>query len=220
MAFHATYETKTIRPVAGQDGPDAVEVDIAPAWGADIARIKSVMVSCLGLTGEDWSPEAQAAVIASFDTSAKAFESTILAIRHFTVPAAMALRAGLLAPDRVPTRIVNGSVQPDLQAPVAVSDGKAYAKVAGAFLGISLSIAMEIATLSAEVQVDERFFAQPSGSSGAAMSDQKGTSAPAARSPNVASATAVNGSTNAAPSIPAGGTAPATSGRARSRRRA
>lgn len=163
MAFTAPYQTDTVRIpnqlIPGNETSDSpVEFDIAPAWGPDLARLKSLVVACSGLIqDQDWSPRMQEAVIKGFETGAPAFVNTVTAIRNLAVPMRMALRAGILgSPPKGTT--------PD--SPVPITTGEEFSHVCGALTGTGLLVAMKIVTLSGKNELDPRFFAQPSGSGG------------------------------------------------------
>jgi len=180
MAFDIPYHRHPgFRPindlVPGNDNADnPVEFDLAPAWGADLARIKSIVLASLGLTQtSDWSPEIQAAVIAAFDSGAKAFVNTVEAIRGLTIPAVMAVRAGLLV--EVPK--VPGTLTPDPGAKVPVTTGLAFSLICGAVPAMALHVATKIAEISQKTEVDPRFFVQPSGSGGTVTRDTPATTA-------------------------------------------
>lgn len=135
-----------------------VEFDLAPAWGADWARIRSIITATIGLSQDGgWSPEMQQMVISAFETGGQAFTNTVEAIRGLTVPMAMALRAGIL--DALP----KGS---SLDTPVPVTNGFHFTRICGAVPVIALTVASEVAKLSQKQEVDPRLFVQPSGSGG------------------------------------------------------
>jgi hypothetical protein len=139
------------------------------AWGADLARIRSVIQAIGGLADmTTWTPEQQDTVLKAFESAAGAFQNTVARIEGLTVPAAMALRAGLLTelPKRVPAG--GGEPQPDPDAPIPVTNGLAFGRIWAAppVLPMALVVAMKIGELGTEAQIDPRFFAQPSGSGG------------------------------------------------------
>jgi len=185
MAYAIPYHRHTFRPVNDQLAGNAtadnpVEFDICPAWGADWARIKSIIYASLGLAQDGvWSPEVQHAVIAAFDSGAQAFVNTVEAIRGL-----MAVRAGIL-PD-----IPKGQ-SADTQVPVTT--GVQFSRICGAVPVIALQVASEIAKLSQEAEaVDPRFFAQPSGSGGRGTKKKRRSTASSARSTSRRQGTAAN----------------------------
>lgn len=187
MAFHVPYHTKTVTPpndmVPGNlESDNPCQFDIAPAWGADLARIKSIVFAATGLVQiQDWSGPIQDAVIAAFGSGAPAYINTVTAIRGLTIPAAMAYRAGLLKD--LPTKVLEGGqVVPDPEAPYAVTSGVAFSMICGALPAMGLYVASEIASISEKAEADARFFGQPSGSGGTGTANQaKASTAKTAR---------------------------------------
>ena len=171
MSHQIPYEDGTYRPDDSlipnntrSDNP--VEFGIAPAGGSDLARLKSVLYASAGLTNEGiWSPDMQAAVIGAFETGADVFTRCVTWIRGFTVPAALAVRVGLL--QKVPAVAdADGKVRPDPKAPIPITTGAEFSKVAGFQTALSLGLAFEIMKISRQVNtLDARLFVQPSGSS-------------------------------------------------------
>jgi len=182
--FHVPYADDTIRIPDGilpgnQSDPNPVEYDIVPAWGPDLARLKSIMVACTGLAAPDttrtdagWTPEVQDAVVKGFEMGAAGFRQTITAIRGLTIPLRMALRAGLLA-----------ELQPGQrgQDSYPIVNGEQFSRICGALSGQALFVAMKIIELSGKQEVDPRFFAQPSGSGAAVTPAATTTTAGSAR---------------------------------------
>lgn len=170
MAYHVPYARETFRPVndmlpGNETADNPVEFDIVPAWGADLARIKSIVFASAGLVNEfDWSPETQRAVIAAFESGAPAFQNTITAIRGLSIPAIMAVRAGLLP--ELPLKADGTNMVPDPEAPYQVTTGIAFMRIVGALPAMGLHVASKIAKLSDQAEQDPRFFGQPSGSGG------------------------------------------------------
>lgn len=187
MGMHIPYSQDIYRlPDALSPGNSVTEQPIQftlePAWGPDLARIKSVIFATAGLVQfSDWSPDMQNAVTEAFEHGARAFINTITKIEGLTIPALMAKRAGLIP--ALPTKVVDGQPVPDPQAPVPILDGLAFSKIcgSGSVLALSMSVAARIASLSEDAQVDPRFFAQPSGSGGPETRPATATTATAAR---------------------------------------
>lgn len=201
MALHIPYHRHTFRPVndvlpgnATSDNP--LEFDIVPAWGGDLARIKSIVFASLGLVnGDDWGPEAQEAVIAAFGSGAPAFLNTVTAIRGLSVPAIMAVRAGLI--QTLPQAVKDGESVADPEAPYQVVNGLQFSRLCGAMPGMSLHVASEIAKISTEAEraMDPRFFKRPSGSGGPATAGKgRATNARTARPTSRRRATAASDS--------------------------
>lgn len=179
MAFEVPYSTDTFRPVIDDIVPgnatadDPLEFDIAPAWGGDLARLKSVVFATVGLAQDgDWSPATQAAVIKAFETGAVAFVNTITAIRGLRIPAAMAIRAGILV----------GTPPGGPGAKVQVTTGEQFSRICGALTGTALHVATAIIKLSGKNEVDPRLFVQPSGSGGQGTQPARTSTAGSARS--------------------------------------
>ena len=206
MAYQVPYTRDTFRipntVIPGNEQSDnPVEFDLAPAWGSDMARIRSMIQATVGLVTENgWTPEIQDSVLKSFDTGAGAFVNTVEAIRGLTIPAAAAVRAGLL--DKVPTHVPAGKTEavPYPDAPFAITDGVAFSRVAGGMTVLALIVAMKIADLSqtAEKALDPRLFVQPSGSGGPGMPSGTNGTADSARRPSRRPGTAGKGSTRTA----------------------
>jgi hypothetical protein len=157
-----------------------VEFDLAPAWGADLARVRSIITASIGLgQNGDWSPEVQKAVISSFEHGAPAFINTIEAVRGLTVPAVMAHRAGIIP--SVPHK--PGTTTPDYDLQVPIVTGRQFSRVCGAVPAMALNVAIKISQLTSEAQAatDTRFFEQPSGSGGTGTRPRTAGNATAAR---------------------------------------
>lgn len=174
MAFTIPYSTETVRVpnflIKGNETADApVEFDIAPAWGADMARIKSVVVASAGLSSdEEWSPGVQNAVIKAFETGGSAFVNTVLAIRNLSIPMRMAIRAGIISAPAAGAAV---------DTPVPIVNGEQFSRIAGAIAGQAFWLAMKIVHLSGKQEIDPRFFVQPSGSGGQGTSGRRTTTA-------------------------------------------
>lgn len=167
MALHIPYARTTFRPrlKGNAESERPVEFDLAPAEGADLARLKSVLFGGMGLVEHgDWSPATQDAVTAALDRGRAAFVHTVLAVRHLTVPAALALRVGLI--QEIPDTVSDGEARPDQDAPIPIRTGADFALVCGFVVNLSFVVAMEILSLSNTADTDLRFFDSPSGSGG------------------------------------------------------
>jgi len=197
MALHLSYATGTYRPpddvIPGNAAAkDPVEFDLAPAEGADIARIRSILVAVGGTVSSQvqWGPAVQEAVVAAFSHGAPAFIDTVTAVRGLTVPAVMARRAGLIRD--LPTRVQAGAgvAMPDPDAPVPIRTGLEFSRVCGFVSGLAMHVANEIVQLTNKSGIDARFFARPSGSGGPEISAATSGSATPAPNPPDAPATA------------------------------
>lgn len=205
MALHLKYITTTFRPgddiLPGNSTAAApLEFDLAPAEGPDLARLKSIIVGTGGLTGDiPWTEAAQGIVVSSIVHGRDAYVNTVTAIRGLTVPAALALRAGLVDTEGVPKKIhrAGEDPRPDLEAPIAVRTGYAFAKVCGFMPGIAMTVAGKIAELTNAQAIDPRFFAPGFGSGEAATPAPKPTTAEPAQPPPDGPATAADETTPA-----------------------
>jgi hypothetical protein len=170
MSYQIPYEDATFTPdddlIPGNlQADNPVKFELVPAGGPDLARLKSVLFAAAGLTNNGvWSPEMQAAVIGSFESGSGVFERCITAIHGFNIPAALAVRVGIL--NAVPVRADDeGKVRPDPKAPVPITNGVEFSKIAGFQTALALAVAFEIMKISKQVNaLDPRLFAQPSGS--------------------------------------------------------
>jgi hypothetical protein len=198
MSFTLPYHRKSFRPEidalipGNQTADDPVEFDLAPAWGPDKARMKSVMFATMGLVQDgDWSPQTQATVIAAFETGAPAFVNTVEAIRGLNIPSVMAVRAGLLA--EIPTKPrEGGGMEPDPEKKFPITTGGQFAKICGAVPALSLAVALEIIKLSdkATAGTDPRFTQPRSGSGARVTRAKRSSTAPSARKPRSGTGTA------------------------------
>jgi hypothetical protein len=204
MAYHVPYARDTFKPtndmIEGNETADnPVEFDIVPAWGGDLQRIKAIVYSAIGLVqSTDWTPEVQRAIAQSCDFGAAAFINTVTAIRGLTIPAVMALRAGLIP--ELPTKQDGTNIVPDPEAPYHVTTGIAFSRIAGALPAMALHVASRIGSISDKAEMDPRFFTQPSGFGGTGTQDPaKDTTARTARRTSRRRGTAGKPSTAAGP---------------------
>lgn len=179
IPYHRCPDFRPISDVipGNQSAANPVSFDLAPAWGPDLARIRSIITASIGLVQEaEWSPSIQAAVIAAFESGAPAFVNTVEAVRGLTVPAVMALRAGLIR--ELPK--VPGTNNPDDTAQVPITSGFDFSRICGAVPAMALHVAMKIMEISEKAEVDPRIFAQPSGSGGTGTPAATATTVPSA----------------------------------------
>lgn len=151
--------------IAGNEQSDnPVEFDIAPAWGPDLARLRSV-IECAAVIEQNWAPEQQDVILKAFETSRGAFVNTVTAVRGLVVPAAMAKRAGF-------------AVEPKSETYV-VTTGAEFGRIAGDpnLLSIALFVAFEVMKLAQANAVDPRLFGLPSGSGGREIRGKRRTTA-------------------------------------------
>lgn len=179
MAMHVVFKENTYRIPddflpGNSTSDDPVEFDLEPAWGADLARIKSITYACIGVTQPgDWTPDTQQAVAAAFEHGAAGFIRTIREVRGLTVDPKVARRANLITNEQL------AQLQ-KTQQPFRVSTGAHYAAICGTLIATSILVAKEIAVLTdgAERDMDPRFFKQPSGSGGT-VTEEKTPAGPA-----------------------------------------
>lgn len=169
MAYQIPYESATYQPedalIPGNSEADnPVVFEVVPAEGQDFARLKSVVFASAGLVAETWSEDMQSAVIAAFGTGAAVFERVVTSVQGLSVPAAMALRVGLIT--EIPTRAdANGTIKPDPKAPVPIRSGREFSKVCGFMTAVAMGVAFKVLGISREVHgSDPRFFGPRSGS--------------------------------------------------------
>lgn len=159
---------------------------LSAAGGPDLARLKSILYASGGLSSEtDWTAELQRDVAAAFTHGAEVFVNTVDAIEGLTVPAGMAIKAGILNHD------TKGGAPIDRQAPIAIDTGAKFARVCGWLTVLALEVALQIAKLSREVDADTRFF-------GSSITSQRTPAPPSGSAPSAAKrrgsrATAANG---------------------------
>jgi hypothetical protein len=146
-----------------EQADNPVEFDLAPAWGAGPGPDQVHRPGSMGLVqDQDWSPAVQQAVVAALETGQSAFVNTVEAVRGLTMPAAMALRAGLIP--ALP--LMPGTANPDPRRRSRCTDGLRVQPDLRRGAGDGVHVALKIAEISAKSEVDPRFFVQPSGSGG------------------------------------------------------
>lgn len=153
------------------DADRPVRFYLSAAGGPDLARLKSILYASGGLSSQsDWSADLQRDVAAAFAHGADLFVNTVDAIEGLTVPASLAIKAGLLQADP----------KLDRQAPIVIDTGAKFARVCGWLTVLAFEVAMKIAKLSREVDADTRFFGSsttspktPAAASGSAPSAAK-----------------------------------------------
>ncbi len=180
MAHTIPFHQVTFRPklaIKGNDeSPTPVEFEISAAGGPDRARVKSLMYASsrvLLSRASQWTPEVHASVLKGFEVGGAVFERTVDAVRNLTVPASMALKAGVLA-SLAPGR--------GAETPVPITTGQDFAKIAGYCPILAFEVLTQILRLSDEGEIDLRFFdslitslATPTGQSGSAATAKSGS---------------------------------------------
>lgn len=156
MAATIPFHRETFRPICiqGNDTADnPVEFKISAVGGQGRARIKSILVASEGMLGDaGWSPAVQEAVIKAFETGAPAFAEGVQEVRGLTVPAALAQKVGLLAPGKLPQGL-------DEASQVPILTGSEFAAISGYWPVLAFEVAMAIARVSGQAEIDPRFFA-------------------------------------------------------------
>lgn len=147
------FGTETFRPICIRGNSKAelpVEFDLSSVGGASRARLKSIIIATSGLAqvGE-WSPEVQDAVIKAFETGAAVFADGVTAIRRMTAPAALCVRVGLL-------RELPKDMDPQTQIPIA--NGYEFSLVCGYWPILAYEVALALARVSGQAEIDPRFF--------------------------------------------------------------
>lgn len=153
MAYLIPFHRVVYRPRALPGNLDAatpVEFELSAVGGADLVRLKT-LVYALGALGlaQEWTPELQTNVLEAFRTGPSVFVHGIDRIRHYAAPLALAHKAGILA------SLPEGA---DPETPYPITTGEQFAKLAGYQVVLALEIALEIARLSDEADIDPRFF--------------------------------------------------------------
>lgn len=155
MAATIPFTQETFRPLCIKQNDvteTPVEFEISAVGGANRARLKSIMVASEGLEMlSKWTPEIQASVIAAFATGSGVFVDGVDAIRNLYVPAILAKRLGLIP--ELPN-VKDGDPIPDWP----ITTGSAFAIVCGHWPILSLEVALAIARLSGQAEIDPRFF--------------------------------------------------------------
>lgn len=153
MSTAFQYGTETFRPLCilgNKDADKPTEFDICAVGGPSRARLKSIIVATSGLIQKgEWSPDVQAAVISGFQTGAPLFVEAVSAIRELTAPAALCVKVGLM-------RELPKGMDPNSQVPITT--GVEFAALAGHWPVLAYELAMAIARVSNQADIDPRFF--------------------------------------------------------------
>lgn len=151
VPFHEDEYTPHSIP-GNRDAATPVRFWLSAAGGPDLARLKSILYASGGLASEtDWSGTLQRDVAAAFVHGAELFENTVDKIEGLTVPASLALKAGILQADPTKPPI-------DREAKIPIVTGRQFSRVCGWLTVLAFEIALQIAKLSREVDADTRFF--------------------------------------------------------------
>jgi hypothetical protein len=153
MSHTIPFTEETFKPlcVKGNDtAENPVEFELCAVGGAAKARLKSMIIATSGLADlGEWSEAVQRSVIAAFETGAGVFAEGVTAVRGLKVPAALALKIGLIA--EIPKGL-------DRKSEVAVLTGLEFSRVCGYWPILSFEVAMAIARISGQADIDPRFF--------------------------------------------------------------
>lgn len=157
MSASFKFGTETFRPLclpgnskAEERGEKPTEFDLVAVGGASRARLKSLLIATSGLAATgNWTPEVQDAVIRAFETGPAVFAEGVTRIRELTAPAALCLKVGLL-------RELPAGLHPDSQVPITT--GFEFAQIAGHWPILAYEIALAIARISDQADIDPRFF--------------------------------------------------------------
>ena len=157
MAYHVPFTEEEYVPhsiTGNRDAAAPVRFWLSAPAGPDLARLKSIIFATGGL-GQDaeWTEQLARDTAAAFVHGADVFVKTVDRIEGLTVPAAMAIKAGLLQDDpKTPIR---------RDTPIAIDTGAKFARVCGWLTLLAFEISLEVARLSREVDADPRFFGSP-----------------------------------------------------------
>lgn len=145
-----TYRPKSIKGNVDADKP--VEFDLSQVGGADLVRLKQIIFAfaAVGMV-DDYTPEVSRNVCEALNAGPGVFIHGIDAIRHFTIPAALAVKAGVL----------KELGELDRKAAVPITTGADFARIVGYQMVLGLELAMEIGRISDEGEMDPRFFGSP-----------------------------------------------------------
>lgn len=149
-----TYRPESIPGNATADKP--VEFSLSQVGGQDLIKLKGLVYATSVLAhAHTWQKEMSAAAMDAFQQSPTFFIRGIDGIANLTVPLALAKKAQIapIVPDGV-----------DEPESVAIKNGTQFAAISPYVLALAFEIAMQIAKLSSDSEIDPRFFGQGSGS--------------------------------------------------------
>lgn len=164
MAQHIPFNSVTFRPTVFKDNdtsPQPVEFELSQVDSAEQLRLKGMLFALAslaaagvrdpktGLVPVPWTPELEQASTAALRAGRTVFEQGVDAVRNLTVPARLAVKAGILAslPENLPA---------DQAVPIAT--GEHFGKVAAFLPTLAFEVAQKIADLCDEGYIDPRFF--------------------------------------------------------------
>lgn len=191
MAYRIPFHRVAYRPesLPGNVDSDApVEFDLSPVGGGELAKAKTLVTALgtLGLVDAGWTAQHERTVVEGLKSAPDLFKAGIDAIRGLSVPAAMAVKVGLLP--KVPDGLT-----PDSDVPVTT--GEQFVRLVPYQTALALELVMRLVKLSTDADIDPRFFGSPT-TSPATRANGSGSAPPAprprGRRATAAGATAVN----------------------------
>lgn len=161
MAHHIPFHQDTFRPkfIAGNDRSDTpVEFDLSALGAPDQVRLKGLIYASVALGSRPgWDAQIEAGMIDAFQKAPEVFINGVDAVRNLTVPAAMAVKAGVLA--ELPANLPKDH-------PVPIVTGKDFARVSVFMPTLAFEVAHRLEQLCDESYIDPRLFEPPSTSPG------------------------------------------------------
>jgi len=202
MSATIPFANETFRPLCIKDNAtatDPVEFELVAVGGVSRARLKSMIVATEGLSDARgaWSPAMQDSVIKAFAEGPGVFVEGVRGIRGLRVPLSLAAHVGIISE-------IPAGADPASEMPIV--SGFEFSRVAGFWPILAFEIAMALARLSGQAEIDPRFFDWLSTSAGLMPAKRRGTAGPV-------------GSRRAGNGIAGSGTVPATSRKDTSRRK-
>ncbi len=150
----ATFRPLSIPGNATADKP--VEFTLSQVGGQDLIKLKGLVYATSVLAHANaWQKEMSAAAMDAFQQAPTFFVRGIDGINNLTVPMALAKKA------QIAPIVQEGAEPPET---VAIKNGTQFAAVSPYVLALAFEVAMQIATLSSDSEIDPRFFGQGSGS--------------------------------------------------------
>lgn len=182
IPFHE--ETFTPTSIPGNDTADKpVTFTLSQIGGADLMRLRGLVYATAGFAHlNGWNKDIQANVLDAFREAPTFFVRGIDKVSGLSVPFALASKAGI-APDLKPGESAPGTV--------LIQTGTQFAAISPYVITLAFEVAMAIAKLSADAEIDPRFFGLGSGSR--ASNATRSGSAHRARRPRAPRGTAGNG---------------------------
>ena len=149
-----TYRPESIPGNATADKP--VEFTLSQVGGQDLIKLKGLVYATSVLAhAHTWQKEMSAAAMDAFQQAPTFFVRGIDAITNLSVPLALARKAQIapIVPEGV-----------DAPETVPIKNGTQFAAISPYVLALAFEVAMQIAKLSSDSEIDPRFFGPGSGS--------------------------------------------------------